>query len=61
MSEPYKPLPRPLHENIPTLPTEDHMTFWKLVIRNFNWGTVREQSQILYSNRVAAPYEEEAP
>lgn len=55
---PGGPLPRPNHERL-ALPDDQHMDFWKLVIREFDWSTSRTQSLLLFKNVVAAPYEGE--
>jgi hypothetical protein len=55
---PGGPLPRPQHERL-SLPDDQHMTFWRQVIRDFEWTTSREQSLMLYKNVVKAPYEGE--
>jgi hypothetical protein len=51
------PLPRPQIERL-DLPEEDHLAFWHLVIREFDWGDSRTQSLLLYRNAFALPYEE---
>lgn len=55
---PGGPLPRPNQERL-DLPEDQHMAYWRLVIREFDWTTSREQSQILYRNVMGAPHEGE--
>lgn len=55
---PGDPLPRPNQERL-DLPDDQHIDFWRLVIREFNWQTSREQSKLLYVNVWSAPREGE--
>lgn len=55
---PGGPLPRPNQEKL-DLPEDQHMAYWRLVIREFNWETSRQQSILLYRNVISAPYEGE--
>jgi hypothetical protein len=58
--KPGDPLPRPQHERL-ELPDDQHLSFWQLVIREFDWTVSRVQSKLLYTNRTKAPHEGEAP
>jgi hypothetical protein len=58
--QPGDPLPRPQQERL-DLPEEQHMEFWHLVIREFDWTASRVQSKLLYYNKAKAPHEGEAP
>jgi hypothetical protein len=55
---PGDPLPKPNQERL-DLPDEQHLDFWRLIIREFNFKRSREQSHILYRNVINAPYEGE--
>lgn len=46
-----EPLPRPQYERM-NLPDDQHMAFWRQVIRDFDWAESRRQSIVLYSNRI---------
>jgi len=48
------PLPRPQLERM-DLPEDQHMDYWKLVIREFDWSTSRIQSKLLYTNKAKQP------
>ncbi len=58
--QPGDPLPRPQYERL-DLPEEQHMEFWHLVIREFDWTVSRVQSKLLYHNKAKTPHEGEAP
>jgi hypothetical protein len=43
------PLPRPQYERL-DLPVDQHMMFWRQVVRDFDWTTSRINSHLLYTN-----------
>jgi len=57
-TRPGGPLPRPNQERL-DLPDEQHMSYWLLVIREFDWTTSRKQAQDLYKNVVGTSHEGE--
>lgn len=58
INRPGGPLPRPNQERL-DLPEDQHMDYWRLVIREFDWSTSRKQSQDLYKNAVGTSHEGE--